>query len=108
MYLVIEVKQEGVIDRVLVSTNAENNRVVKVKIRQIRKPVMGDKFASRYAQKGTIGMILPDEDMPFTADGVRPDLIINPHCFPKDTPVSTHKGYAKRIGDFSIEGGEDV
>jgi len=104
----VEVKQEGVIDRVLVSTNAENNRVVKVKIRQIRKPVMGDKFASRYAQKGTIGMILPDEDMPFTADGVRPDLIINPHCFPKDTPVSTHKGYAKRIGDFSIEGGEDV
>jgi len=104
----VEIKQEGVIDRVLVSTNPEGNRVVKVKIRQVRKPILGDKFASRYAQKGTIGMILPDEDMPFTADGVRPDIIINPHCFPKDTPVSTHKGYSKRIGDFSEEGGEKV
>jgi DNA-directed RNA polymerase II subunit RPB2 len=78
----VEVKQEGVVDRVLVSTNPEGARVVKVKIRQIRKPVLGDKFASRFAQKGTIGMILPDEDMPFTASGVRPDLIINPHALP--------------------------
>ncbi len=78
----VEVKQEGVVDRVLVSTNAEGEQVVKVKIRQVRKPVIGDKYASRYAQKGTIGMILPDEDMPFTADGVRPDIIINPHSQP--------------------------
>ena len=78
----IDVRQEGVIDRVLISTNQEGNRVVKVKIRQVRKPVLGDKFSSRYAQKGTIGMILPDEDMPFTANGVRPDLIINPLSLP--------------------------
>lgn len=104
----VEVKQAGVIDKVLVTTNADNNRVIKVKIRQVRKPVIGDKFASRYAQKGTIGLIIPDEDMPYTASGMRPDILINPHCFPKDTPVSTHKGYAKRISDFSQEGGEDV
>ena len=78
----VDVRQEGVVDRVLISTNQEGNRVVKVKIRQVRKPILGDKFSSRYGQKGTIGMILPDEDMPFTADGVRPDICINPHALP--------------------------
>jgi DNA-directed RNA polymerase beta subunit/intein/homing endonuclease len=63
---------------------------------------------SRYAQKGTIGMILPDEDMPFMADGRRPDILINSHCFVRDTPVSSHAGYSKRIGDFTAEGGEKV
>ena len=104
----MEIKQEGVIDRVLISTNPEGNRVIKVKIRTVRKPVIGDKFSSRYSQKGTIGMILPDEDMPFTAEGVRPDCIINSHCFTKDTPICTYKGYSKRISDFSEEGGEKV
>lgn len=96
----VEVKQEGIVDRVLVSTNAEGNQVVKVKIRQVRKPVMGDKFASRYAQKGTIGLIIPDEDMPFTADGIRPDIIINPHCFVGDTPVETSNGYSLKISQM--------
>jgi DNA-directed RNA polymerase beta subunit/intein/homing endonuclease len=104
----VDIRQEGVVDRVLVSTNQEGNRIVKVKIRQVRKPILGDKFSSRYAQKGTIGMILNDEDMPFTADGVRPDLIINPMCFVASTPVSTYKGYSKRIADFSIEGSEKL
>lgn len=104
----VEVRQEGIIDRVLVTTNQEGHRVVKVKIRHVRKPILGDKFASRYAQKGTIGMILPPEDMPFTRDGTIPDILINSHCFPKDTPVSTHRGYSKRISDFTTEGGEKL
>lgn len=104
----VDIRQEGVVDRVLISTNQEGNRVVKVKIRKVRKPVLGDKFSSRYGQKGTIGMILRDEDMPFTADGVRPDIIINPHCFVGSTPISTYKGYSKRISEFSIEGGEKL
>jgi len=78
----VGVGQEGIVDKVLVSTNPEGMRVVKVKLRQIRKPIMGDKFASRYAQKATLGLILPQEDMPFTASGMVPDIIINPHSIP--------------------------
>lgn len=74
---------EGIVDRVLVSYNAENLMVVRVKVRHVRRPVEGDKFASRYAQKGTIGLILPEIEMPFSeATGMVPDLIINPHCIP--------------------------
>jgi DNA-directed RNA polymerase II subunit RPB2 len=76
------VGEEGIIDRVLVATNEAGMRVMKVKVRQVRKPIIGDKYASRYAQKATIGLILPDEDMPFSASGVSPDIIINPHAIP--------------------------
>lgn len=78
----IGVSQEGIVDRILVSTNPEGMRVVKVKTRQIRKPTIGDKLASRYAQKATIGLILNEEDMPYTASGIRPDILINPHSIP--------------------------
>ena len=84
----VDIGQEGVVDRILVSTNPSGKRVVKVKIREIRKPVIGDKYASRYAQKGTIGMILPQEDMPFTKDGVVPDIIINPLALPSRMTIA--------------------
>ena len=71
----------GMIDKVYVYSKNDKQKL-KIRFRKTREPVLGDKFASRHGQKGVIGMILPQEDMPFTKDGVVPDLIVNPHAFP--------------------------
>jgi len=72
----------GFVDTVLITESEDGNRVVKAKIRSSMLPEVGDKFSSRHGQKGVIGAIVPEADMPFTADGVKPDLIINPHSIP--------------------------
>ena len=74
--------QEGVIDKVYRGVNKEGNTIIKVKVRDVRVPVVGDKFSSRHAQKTTIGLILPPEDMPTTMRGITPDMIINPTAIP--------------------------
>ena len=71
-----------VVDKVFLSARYNNKRVCKVTIRQRRIPVVGDKFVSRSAQKGTIGRIIAGHDLPYTEDGLVPDIIINPHGFP--------------------------
>ena len=83
--------EESYIDKNYTSRNGDGYNFAKVRIRATRKPTYGDKFSSRHGQKGTVGNIIPEADMPFTKDGHRPDIIINPHAIPSRMTIGQLK-----------------
>jgi DNA-directed RNA polymerase subunit B' len=80
--VMIRKRKTGFVDTVLITEGPDGSRLVKIKVRTTLKPSVGDKLASRHGQKGIISYIVPEVDMPFTIDGIRPDLILNPHSLP--------------------------
>jgi DNA-directed RNA polymerase II subunit RPB2 len=109
--------EECYIDKNYIHRNGDGYTFAKTRIRAYRKPVIGDKFSSRHGQKGTIGNILSGDDMPFMANGMRPDIIINPHAIPSRMTIGQLKetllgkvllelglyGDGTSFGDFPIK-----
>ncbi|MCK4884189.1 MAG: DNA-directed RNA polymerase subunit B, partial [Candidatus Diapherotrites archaeon] len=84
----VKIGEDGYVNNVIMTEAETGNRLVKIKVRSEKTPEVGDKFASIHGQKGVVGAIIPQEDMPFTTNGIIPDLILNPHGIPSRMTVA--------------------
>jgi DNA-directed RNA polymerase II subunit RPB2 len=84
-------REDAFVDKNYTERNGDGYNFCKVRLRTVRKPVIGDKFSSRHGQKGTIGNIIPEADMPYMDNGMRPDILINPHAIPSRMTIAQLK-----------------
>ena len=96
--------QPSTVDNVIMTRNTDGYKIYKVKMREMRKPVVGDKVSSRSGQKGTIGMVYNQEDMPISEDGIIPDMIINSHALP--TRMTIGQLIETLLGDYIVKTGD--
>ncbi|MCS6768906.1 MAG: DNA-directed RNA polymerase subunit B [Candidatus Caldarchaeum sp.] len=100
----VQPSESGTLENIFITVNADGNKLVKAKVRSTCFAEIGDKFSSRHGQKGVVGMLLSQEDMPYTKEGLVPDLLIDPHAFPSRMTIGQLiESLAGKLGSLKAE-----